>query len=54
MGKLIARICADGLKKVSLELGGNCPYLIFDDADLNAALEGKSHSIKGGFVLIMK
>ncbi|KIV96908.1 hypothetical protein PV10_00721 [Exophiala mesophila] len=40
VGKLIARICADGLKKVTLELGGNCPYIIFDDANLDQALEG--------------
>lgn len=37
VGKLIAKICADGLKKVTLELGGNCPFLVFDDADLEAA-----------------
>ncbi|KAL1302025.1 hypothetical protein AAFC00_002475 [Neodothiora populina] len=37
VGKLVARICADGLKKVTLELGGNCPFLVFDDADLEAA-----------------
>jgi succinate-semialdehyde dehydrogenase/glutarate-semialdehyde dehydrogenase len=30
------------LKKVTLELGGNCPFLIFDDADLNQAADGKS------------
>jgi succinate-semialdehyde dehydrogenase / glutarate-semialdehyde dehydrogenase len=40
IGKLVARICADGLKKVTLELGGNCPVLIFDDADLNQAADG--------------
>jgi succinate-semialdehyde dehydrogenase / glutarate-semialdehyde dehydrogenase len=40
VGKLVAKICADGLKKVTLELGGNCPVLIFDDADLNQAAEG--------------
>ncbi|KAK1144803.1 hypothetical protein N8T08_004815 [Aspergillus melleus] len=39
VGKLIARHCADGLKKVTLELGGNCPFLVFDDADLEQALE---------------
>lgn len=36
---MVARICADGLKKVTLELGGNCPVLIFDDADLNQAAD---------------
>jgi succinate-semialdehyde dehydrogenase/glutarate-semialdehyde dehydrogenase len=39
IGKLVARHCADGLKKVTLELGGNCPFLIFNDADLNQALD---------------
>ncbi|RSL60774.1 hypothetical protein CEP54_006579 [Fusarium duplospermum] len=34
VGKLIARHCADGLKKVTLELGGNCPFIVFDDGDL--------------------
>ncbi|KAF8867144.1 aldehyde dehydrogenase [Acephala macrosclerotiorum] len=37
VGKLIAKLCSDGLKKVTLELGGNCPFLIFDDADLEQA-----------------
>ncbi|PMD48404.1 aldehyde dehydrogenase [Hyaloscypha variabilis F] len=37
VGKLVAKLCSDGLKKVTLELGGNCPFLIFDDADLNQA-----------------
>lgn len=39
IGKLVARHCSFGLKKLSLELGGNCPYLIFDDANLNQALD---------------
>ncbi|RDW71837.1 succinate-semialdehyde dehydrogenase [Coleophoma crateriformis] len=39
VGKLVAKHCADGLKKVTLELGGNCPFLIFDDADLNQAAD---------------
>jgi succinate-semialdehyde dehydrogenase/glutarate-semialdehyde dehydrogenase len=38
VGKLIARICADNLKKVTLELGGNCPVLIFNDANIEQAL----------------
>lgn len=37
VGKLVAKICSDGLKKVTLELGGNCPFLVFDDADLDQA-----------------
>jgi succinate-semialdehyde dehydrogenase/glutarate-semialdehyde dehydrogenase len=39
VGKLVAKMCADGLKKVTLELGGNCPFLIFDDANLDQALD---------------
>ncbi|DAA76890.1 TPA_exp: Uncharacterized protein A8136_7119 [Trichophyton benhamiae CBS 112371] len=38
VGKLIAAHCAQGLKKVTLELGGNCPFIVFDDADLDQAL----------------
>ena len=39
VGKLIASHCAPGLKKVTLELGGNCPFIVFDDANLEQALE---------------
>ncbi|KAF2673254.1 aldehyde dehydrogenase [Microthyrium microscopicum] len=42
VGKLIAKICADGLKKVTLELGGNCPVLVFDDANLDQAADAIS------------
>ena len=45
VGKLVAKICSDGLKKVTLELGGNCPVLIFDDADLNQAADA-IHALK--------
>ncbi len=45
VGKLIAKICSEGLKKVTLELGGNCPVLIFDDADLNQAADA-IHALK--------
>ena len=38
----MARICADGLKKVTLELGGNCPFVVFDDANLEQAAEALS------------
>lgn len=38
VGELIARHCSVGLKKVTLELGGNCPFLVFEDADLDQAL----------------
>jgi acyl-CoA reductase-like NAD-dependent aldehyde dehydrogenase len=38
VGKLIAKHCSDGLKKVTLELGGNCPFIIFNDGDLEQAV----------------
>ncbi|KAF3017666.1 hypothetical protein E8E15_006814 [Penicillium rubens] len=38
VGQLIARHCSEGLKKVTLELGGNCPFIVFDDGDLDQAL----------------
>lgn len=40
VGKRLMAQCADGLKRVSLELGGNAPFIVFDDADLDAAVEG--------------
>ncbi|MDX1576061.1 MAG: NAD-dependent succinate-semialdehyde dehydrogenase, partial [Kiloniellales bacterium] len=40
VGKLLMKQCAETVKKVSLELGGNAPFLVFDDADLDAAVEG--------------
>ena len=40
VGKLLMAQCARGLKKVSLELGGNAPFVVFDDADVDAAVEG--------------
>jgi len=40
VGRLLMRQCADTVKKVSLELGGNAPFIVFDDADLDAAVEG--------------
>ena len=39
-GKILARQCVDTVKKVSLELGGNAPFIIFEDADLKAAVQG--------------
>ncbi len=39
-GKILARQCADTVKKLSLELGGNAPFIVFDDADIDAAVEG--------------
>ena len=40
VGKHLARRSADTLKKLSLELGGNAPFIVFDDADLHAAVDG--------------
>ncbi len=39
-GKFLMEQCAGTVKKVSLELGGNAPFIVFDDADLDAAVEG--------------
>ncbi|MCC6459736.1 MAG: NAD-dependent succinate-semialdehyde dehydrogenase [Saprospiraceae bacterium] len=40
VGKLLMRQCADTVKKISLELGGNAPFIVFDDADIEAAVDG--------------
>jgi succinate-semialdehyde dehydrogenase/glutarate-semialdehyde dehydrogenase len=40
VGRLLMSQCAPTLKRVSLELGGNAPFIVFDDADLDAAVEG--------------
>ena len=40
IGKQLMRECAGTMKKLSLELGGNAPFIVFDDADLDAAVEG--------------
>ncbi len=40
IGKLLAKQCASSVKRVSLELGGNAPFIVFADADLDAAVEG--------------
>ena len=40
VGRILMRQCADTIKKLSLELGGNAPFIVFDDADLDAAVEG--------------
>jgi succinate-semialdehyde dehydrogenase/glutarate-semialdehyde dehydrogenase len=39
-GRILMRQSADTIKKLSLELGGNAPFIVFDDADLDAAVEG--------------
>ena len=40
VGKLLMQQCATTVKKVSLELGGNAPFIVFDDADIDSAVEG--------------
>jgi succinate-semialdehyde dehydrogenase/glutarate-semialdehyde dehydrogenase len=40
IGKLLLRQCAGTVKKVSMELGGNAPFIVFNDADLDRAVEG--------------
>jgi len=40
IGRLLMAQCAQDIKKVSLELGGNAPFIVFDDADLDKAVEG--------------
>jgi succinate-semialdehyde dehydrogenase/glutarate-semialdehyde dehydrogenase len=40
VGKLLAEQCAGTMKKISMELGGNAPFIVFDDADIDAAVEG--------------
>jgi succinate-semialdehyde dehydrogenase/glutarate-semialdehyde dehydrogenase len=40
VGRILARQCASSVKKISLELGGNAPFIVFDDADVASAVEG--------------
>ncbi len=40
VGKLLLKKCADTVKRVSMELGGHAPFIVFDDADLDAAVQG--------------
>ncbi|RPE66610.1 succinate-semialdehyde dehydrogenase/glutarate-semialdehyde dehydrogenase [Pacificibacter maritimus] len=40
VGKILMKQCSDTIKKMSLELGGNAPFIVFDDADIDAAVEG--------------
>lgn len=40
VGRILMRQCADSIKKVGLELGGNAPFIVFEDADLDAAVDG--------------
>src|SRR5207302_4449295 len=40
IGKVLMQQCAGTVKKMSLELGGNAPFIVFDDADIDAAVRG--------------
>lgn len=40
VGRLLMEQCASTVKKVTMELGGNAPFIVFDDADIDAAIEG--------------
>ncbi|MFD1745644.1 NAD-dependent succinate-semialdehyde dehydrogenase [Rhizobium helianthi] len=40
VGRLLMRQCSDQIKRVSFELGGNAPFIVFDDADVDAAVDG--------------
>ena len=40
VGRILMRQCSDQIKKIGLELGGNAPFIVFDDADIDAAVEG--------------
>ncbi|KAK7076504.1 Succinate-semialdehyde dehydrogenase, mitochondrial, partial [Halocaridina rubra] len=40
VGKLLYKLCSSGIKKISLELGGNAPFIVFDAADVKTAVEG--------------
>ncbi|MCW7538229.1 NAD-dependent succinate-semialdehyde dehydrogenase [Aquabacterium sp. A7-Y] len=44
VGRILMRQCAPTIKKLSLELGGNAPFIVFDDADLDSAVEGAMQS----------
>ncbi|WP_417517223.1 NADP-dependent succinate-semialdehyde dehydrogenase [Minwuia sp.] len=44
IGKMLMEQCAGTVKKMSMELGGNAPFIVFDDADLDAAVEGAIQS----------
>ena len=44
VGKLLLERCAKGVKKASMELGGNAPLIVFDDADIDAAINGAINS----------
>lgn len=40
VGQLLYKMCSSGIKRIGLELGGNAPFIVFNSADINAAVEG--------------
>lgn len=40
VGRLLMRRCSEQIKRISFELGGNAPFIVFDDADIDAAVDG--------------
>lgn len=40
VGKLLYKQCAQGIKRIGLELGGNAPFIVFDQANVSAAVNG--------------
>ena len=48
VAKLLYGMSASTLKKISLEAGGNAPFIVFDDADIDAAVEGKPQHTSSG------
>lgn len=47
VGKMMAKLAAETVKRASLELGGNAPFIVFDDADLDFAPEGAMFCKRG-------
>ncbi len=45
VGRVLMRQCAESIKKLSLELGGNAPFIVFDDADIDKAVEGADRQV---------
>ena len=40
IGKMLLKECANTVKRVSMELGGHAPFIVFEDADIEAAIQG--------------
>ena len=52
IGRQLMEQCAKDIKKVSLELGGNAPFIVFDDADLDKAVEGAACTSRTGCMTV--